>query len=317
MPASSAHSFADPDEFASSVRASKVQLTLTRAGDFEAKIVRIDLHRLWLQRFDDNLPRVAHSANLKGRAIIMFRAGPGPELLRNGRPMEPSELRRCADGQEAYERSAGRTVRGAMSLSVEDLAEFGAEMAGCDLSPPPLEHIVAPSPVALAALQRLHTAAGFLAEQAPEILANPEAAHGLEQELIQSLIHCLAPTDGHADIAGSRRYNQVMKRFRMMIEANPDRVIHLPELCAAIGVSDRLLRACCREYLGMGPNRYLWLRRMHLARRALTLADPSATSVTEIATAYGFWELGRFSVGYRALFGEKPSAALQRPPGGR
>jgi hypothetical protein len=124
MPASSAHSVADPDEFASSVRASKVQLTLTEAGNFEAKIVRIDLHRLWLQRFDDDLPRVAHAANLKGRAIIMFRAGPGPELLRNGRPLELSELRRCADGQESYERSAGQAVRGAMSLPVEDLAEF-------------------------------------------------------------------------------------------------------------------------------------------------------------------------------------------------
>jgi AraC-like DNA-binding protein len=314
MLASSAHSFADPDAFASSVRASKVQLTLTGAGDFEAKIVRIDLHRLWLQRFDDNLPRVAHAANLKGRAIIMFRAGPGPELLRNGRPLELSALRRCADGQESYERSAGRAVRGAMSLPVEDLAEFGAKMAGCDLSPPPLEQIVVPSPVALARLQRLHTAAGFLAEHAPEILASPEAARGLEQALIQSLIHCLAPTDGHADIAGSRRSNQIMKRFRMMIETNPDRVIHLPELCRAVGVSGRLLRACCQEYLGMGPNRYLWLRRMHLAHRALALADPSATSVTEIATAYGFWELGRFSIGYRALFGEKPSAALRRPP---
>jgi AraC-like DNA-binding protein len=64
----------------------------------------------------------------------------------------------------------------------------------------------------------------------------------------------------------------------------------------------------------MSPTRYLWLRRMHLARRALRMADPEATTVTEIATNYGFWELGRFSVAYRALFGESPSASLRRPP---
>ena len=64
----------------------------------------------------------------------------------------------------------------------------------------------------------------------------------------------------------------------------------------------------------MGPTRYLWLRRMHLARRALRMADPAATTVTEVATSYGFWELGRFSVAYRSLFGQSPSASLRQGP---
>jgi len=50
-----------------------------------------------------------------------------------------------------------------------------------------------------------------------------------------------------------------------------------------------------------------------LARRALRGADPETKTVTEIASDYGFWELGRFSVAYRSLFGESPSAALRRP----
>jgi AraC-like DNA-binding protein len=313
MPASRTRSFADPDEYAASVRATKTHLAVTGRGDFAAKLVQVDLHRLWLQLHDDSLPRISHAANVKGRAIFLFRVDAGAELLRNTRALDLSMVRRCADGQESYERSAGPVVRSSMSLPVEDMARVGAEMAGCDLSPPPSERIVTPPPAALALLRQLHAAAGYLAEHAPNIIANPEAARGLEQELIQSLIQCLAPMDRPADVAGSRSHNQIMKRFRMIIEANPDRAIHVPELCSAIGVSDRTLRACCLEYLGMGPIRYLWLRRMHLVRRALALADPSITSVTEIATAYGFWELGRFAVGYRTLFGERPSTALQRP----
>ncbi len=64
----------------------------------------------------------------------------------------------------------------------------------------------------------------------------------------------------------------------------------------------------------MGPIRYLSLRRMHLVRRGLLRADPSMATVTRLATDHGFWELGRFSVAYRNLFGESPSESLRRPP---
>ena len=53
-----------------------------------------------------------------------------------------------------------------------------------------------------------------------------------------------------------------------------------------------------------------------MARRALKNADAERTTVTEIASDYGFWEFGRFSVAYRALFGESPSTALRRSPDG-
>lgn len=63
----------------------------------------------------------------------------------------------------------------------------------------------------------------------------------------------------------------------------------------------------------MGPMRYLWLQRMHLARRELIDAEAASATVTKIATDHGFCELGRFSVEYRSLFGETPSASLHRP----
>ena len=64
----------------------------------------------------------------------------------------------------------------------------------------------------------------------------------------------------------------------------------------------------------MGPVRYLWLRRMHLVRRALLLATPGASTVTQIAMDHGFWELGRFSTQYRSFFGEPASVTLHRTP---
>lgn len=117
--------------------------------------------------------------------------------------------------------------------------------------------------------------------------------------------------------AASGRHSTVITRLEELLSANRHRPLHMPEICAATGVPERTLRHFCQKHLGMAPVRYLWLRRMQLARAALMRADPATATVTEIATGHGFWELGRFSVAYRTLFGESPSVSLRRPQTGR
>ena len=101
-----------------------------------------------------------------------------------------------------------------------------------------------------------------------------------------------------------------MQRFEELLKARKDEPLHVTEVCAEIGVTDRTLRLHCQEQLGMSPQRYLWIRRMNLARRTLTLADATTKTVTGIANDCGFGELGRFAVAYRMLFGESPSVTL-------
>jgi AraC-like DNA-binding protein len=86
-----------------------------------------------------------------------------------------------------------------------------------------------------------------------------------------------------------------MVRFEEVIADHPNRALHVPELCALIGVSERILRACCAEFLGISPSRYMLLRRLKAVRIALRDADPATASVTEIAGGCGFAELGRFA----------------------
>ena len=193
------------------------------------------------------------------------------------------------------------------------MVSVGAAIAGVDLAPPRDALIVTPSPSAMAKLQRLHAAAAQLAEDAPAVIAHPEAARGLEQALIEALVGCLGTGEVREDRSALRQHALILRRFRRAVEEDPDEPLYIPELCKAIGVADRTLRTCCQEQLGMGPKRYLLLRRMHLARRALRESDPTATTVTEIATRYGFWQFGRFSGEYNSLFGELPSATLGHP----
>jgi AraC-like DNA-binding protein len=201
-----------------------------------------------------------------------------------------------------------------MSLSFTDLAAAAQAVTGREFIAPFFTQFIRPPPAFLARLSSLHEAAGHLARTAPDILSHSEIARALEQGLVQAMVSCLSSGEPAESGSARHRHTVIMRRLEEVLEANPDRTLYVAELCGTAGASGRTLRACCHEHLGMSPTRYLWLRRMHLARRALRMADPAATTVTEVATSYGFWELGRFSVAYRSLFGESPSVALRRPP---
>lgn len=313
MPGSAVLRFSDPDKYAAFVRGTKAEVTITKPGRFDAKLVRIDLHRLWMQRYSESLPRIAHFDHIPDRAFFIFETHTGPAMLVDGAETPPGSVVRHPERYGAFQRSLGPSRFASMSLPIGDVADLGATMGGCDFTPPPEPLHCIPTPAALRRLQSLHAAAAELAEHAPAVIASPEAARGLEQALIGALADCLGPGSAVA-AAANPGHAAIMKKFFAILEAGPNRVVHLTEMCRLIGVSRRLLSACCNKALGMGPYHYLRLRQMNLARRALLLADAATTTVTEIATAQGFWELGRFSVAYRALFGESPSATLRRLP---
>jgi hypothetical protein len=191
MPSSAVRTFTDPDDYASAIRATRAELAVTGRGHFVAKLIRIDFHRLWMQRFSENLPRILHSAMAPERACISFRTQSGPSLFWSGVELQPTNITRHSQGEDSHQLSSRSASFGAMSLPVEDMASVGTTMAGCDLAPPPDPLLIAAPSAAMARLQRLHRAAGQLAEKAPEIIANPDAARGLEQVLIEAMIGCL------------------------------------------------------------------------------------------------------------------------------
>src|SRR5262249_28306682 len=55
MPSSTVRRFTDPDDYMTMARGAIAELTVTGRGDFAAKSARIDLPRLWVARYTDNL----------------------------------------------------------------------------------------------------------------------------------------------------------------------------------------------------------------------------------------------------------------------
>jgi AraC-like DNA-binding protein len=108
----------------------------------------------------------------------------------------------------------------------------------------------------------------------------------------------------------SSRESVVLRALAYLREHQED-VVYISDLCLAIGVSDRWLRESFQNVYQVNPGQLLRFRRLHQARRQLTSA-PEVDSVSTVATNFGFFDLGRFSMSYRKLFGEFPSATLQR-----
>jgi AraC-like DNA-binding protein len=314
-PASRHRSFSDPDPYGKAIRNAQIEVLVAEKGDFRADLTHVALPRLWLQRGSENLARVFHSSLDPRRAAIIFLADTRQhDIQHSGMSIAPGDIVVAGRGSVHYHRTFGACRWATMSLAADDFAAIGQALAGRELTAPTTTYALRPPAGPMARLLALHREVAQLADNAPENLAHPEVARALEQGLLHLMITCLMEGRSLEMSCSTQRHSTVVARLEEIFAANADRPLHLIELCAAAGVSERTLRACCQEHLGMGPVHYLWLRRMHLAHRALKRADPESASVTGIATGLGFCELGRFSVDYRQMFGEPPSASLRRPP---
>ena len=305
--------FTDPDAYYGAIRNAAVDGVVTARGNFRGELTRIDLHRLWILRGEESLPRICGVA-IGNRTAILFASNRDPPQCIDGMELPHDNILIFGSDSFGHMRTAAGCGWGTMSLAPEDLAAAGQAISGREIIAPSDTHFIRPSPQLMSRLSSLHEAAAHLAKTVPDILANPEVARAMEHALVHTMIACVGGGD-EVDVGGTfRRHAAIMRRLEEVLEANLNGPLYLEEICKSARVSEKTLRLCCQEQLGMSPKRYLLLRRMHLARRALRMADPATTTVTEIATNYGFWELGRFSVTYRSLFGEAPSASLRRLP---
>jgi transcriptional regulator GlxA family with amidase domain len=107
--------------------------------------------------------------------------------------------------------------------------------------------------------------------------------------------------------AASRR--AVVERAEAYVRAHFDAPIPISRLCRVTGVSERCLRNAFYGVHGMGPKRWMLTERLMHTQLALR-ASRSATTVTEVATDFGFYQLGRFAAIYKKTFGEAPSETL-------
>jgi AraC-like DNA-binding protein len=298
--------FTDAEDFVGSLHEARIELVVTCPGLFWARVNRVVLPHLQLVDVRESLPRIAYFALKPERVCVSFPLRSDFSSVWGGLSLRRGHVVFHSRGERLHQRMSGPTDWGLLSLESQRLIAAGRALTGVDLVAPPAGRILKPARRDIARLLRLHAAAARFAEKRPKLILDPEVNRGIEHDLIEALVRCLA-SEGGRDLGGWRRHKQIMDRFENALE--PIEPTSVPELCAAIDVSERTLRSCCAEFLGISPSRYLRLKRLRLAHIALR---GSGSTVAEVARRCGFSDLGRFADAYQATFGETPSSTLQR-----
>jgi AraC-like DNA-binding protein len=155
---------------------------------------------------------------------------------------------------------------------------------------------------------------GFLMEDLDResgALSSPLVAERLAEAFLYGLL--TGQPHNHSHLLHARTLDPgrpYIRQIEEYLEANADKPVSLSDLAALTGVSVRSIQAGFRAHRGYTPMEYLRERRFELARRLLLSA--AGKTVSEIALASGFEHLGRFSVEYRARFGESPRDTQRR-----
>jgi transcriptional regulator GlxA family with amidase domain len=196
-------------------------------------------------------------------------------------------------GSEALKRKLGLLIDAPVRRDIEfNLAGFG-------------------EPAMLSGLRRLVL---HLAEQLDD--ADSQVSPLAMQEIGQALIIQLLLTARHnfsGMLAGEPRTGTAthLRRAEDYIEANWNRPILIDDLVQAAGVSARSLFRGFEKQYGCSPMLFVKHLRLRRARELLARAEET-TSVTGVALACGFSNLGHFANDYRAAFGELPSDTLRK-----
>jgi len=95
MPSSVVRTFTDPDAYFAGIRNLQIEGVVLRRGEFHAESTRVDLHRLWMHRFDEALPRIMRVTPSGRRAGIVFASALGqPAMQINGIAIADDQISR-------------------------------------------------------------------------------------------------------------------------------------------------------------------------------------------------------------------------------
>jgi hypothetical protein len=272
MPQSITALFTSPAGFLAAVPNDGIsrRLVITGHGRFRARLTWVALDSLRLVAGDESLARIAFVTVPDHMILVVLRREPYSAPIWGELVTQAGEILTLAPGSRAHLRTAGPCRWATILVPVRDLARYGRRMVGETFAEPIHTHRWVPPREPYRRLRLLHAAAIRAVETGHPELISEEAAHGLDQQIMEALIECLSVGPIAARTPTMRRHRDIVVRFETLLEKHDHDKLTIAEVGAALGITQWTLGSACKIHLGMSAASYLRLRGMqqrHHARR--------------------------------------------------
>lgn len=280
---------------------------------FHARLTRVSLDRLCIG-VGKASASITLTSGVPNAHVFMFATGPAAARRISGRTVSHQHIFHPRPNDLACAISPREPGPNAViTVPFDLLAAYGADVTGVDPNVPAHDdRLFLVSELHRARLISLMNDVERLAREEPWIVQMPAPAKALADAITEALLACVTMGRPSRNRAAPGRHRRIAACLERALRERPEEMLSLGDLCAEVGAAQRTLNLACEEFLGQSAMRYARGRRLDHVRQCLLLSEPDATTVTDVAMRYGFWELGRFAQAYRLRFGEHPSKTLRR-----
>jgi AraC family ethanolamine operon transcriptional activator len=308
-----AHNFEDFDELAENLQGWDLEFTRLDRGSFGGKILQVSGEEFQFSSFFISCRHEQRGAPPPGFKSFGVLIPESPAIeFRNGR-LDQEGIAVFHSGEEIDVHAPPGW--GAFELSfTENLMESVSQRMGLPL----LEDLLVQKDFVLCHQKALGELKVWLQEMCQQFSAH--LGHSLSQcfmeqfiaEFPRRFLNTIGSSYPTAFRHSLRQRDRAIKKIKEFLTEFPDVPPTITDLCEVAQVSERTLEYAFQERYEMTPNTYLRYYRLNGVHKSLRAADTASTTVTKVATDWGFWHFGHFTSNYRKLFGQLPSDTLKK-----
>jgi AraC family ethanolamine operon transcriptional activator len=307
--------FTDVEELAAVVSDANIKFLPLESSPCDSRMTMIHINGLRLQRA--SIPSHSSFGTIDADRVAMLATlGQPAEPFLNGHEINRSGLMLLGSGAELHGVCRRPESWASMSFDAKDFQALMDDW-GTSAVPDGAHRMLRLQPAELLALSNGLAAAADLIDNVPRLIESAGFASGLADALLENLYQVLTSTGGQGDPQRLDNNNlRIVRAADAYMHAHIATPLYTADLCKAVGVSSRQLRAAFEAACGVSPHAYLRSRRLHLVRSALHERAANARLVKSIAMDHGFWHMSNFAHDYFKLFGDLPHQAFARAAAG-